>query len=182
MTSFAANINSIPKVLIVDDDPGIIELIAECMREYFDFQALTAGSGNEAKALLAKHPDIAFMTCDVQLPNGNGIDFVKSARQAGSEAPILIVSSVSHQARAAVGVLKPIEFLDKLLIGKDLVGKFSRLSPEFNRLRQECSRVKAEVKESINQSAILIDDTRLLVEQSRLEIERSTAQRHKKAV
>ena len=179
MTSSTSNANSIPKILIVDDDPGIIELIADCMRDFFHFNALMAGSGNEAKALLAEHPDIAFMTCDVQMPNGNGIDFVKSARQAGSEAPILIVSSVSHQARAAVSLLKPIEFLDKLLIGKDLVGKFSRLSPEFNRLRQECSILKTELGGSMNQSAILIGETRALVEQSRLEIERSTASRNK---
>ncbi len=70
-----ANKNTV--VLIVDDEPDILELMEEEFR-YCGYTTLTATSGNEAITILEKnHIDI--VVSDYKMPNGNGmvvLDFV----------------------------------------------------------------------------------------------------------
>ncbi|MBC7427385.1 MAG: response regulator [Bacteriovorax sp.] len=58
-------------VLIVDDEPDILELMEEEFR-YCGYQTLTAVCGNDAiKILDSKHIDI--VVSDYKMPNGNGM-------------------------------------------------------------------------------------------------------------
>lgn len=58
-------------VLIVDDEPDILELIEEEFR-YCGYQTLTASCGNDAiKILDSKEVDI--VVSDFKMPNGNGM-------------------------------------------------------------------------------------------------------------
>lgn len=58
-------------VLIVDDEPDILELMEEEFR-YCGYQTLTAVCGNDAIKLLdEKHIDI--VVSDYKMPNGNGM-------------------------------------------------------------------------------------------------------------
>lgn len=58
-------------VLIVDDEPDILELMEEEFR-YCGYKTLTAVCGNDAIAILdTKHIDI--VVSDYKMPNGNGM-------------------------------------------------------------------------------------------------------------
>lgn len=58
-------------VLIVDDEPDILELMEEEFR-YCGYKTLTAVCGNDAiKILDSKHIDI--VVSDYKMPNGNGM-------------------------------------------------------------------------------------------------------------
>ncbi len=58
-------------VLIVDDEPDILELMEEEFR-YCGYSTFTAMSGNEAiKILQSNHIDI--VVSDYKMPNGNGM-------------------------------------------------------------------------------------------------------------
>ena len=78
------------KIMIVDDDPHICEIIqAYCERE--GFISSYSHSGNEAMKLLASlKPDLIVL--DVMLANENGIDWCTKARSY-SNAPIVFLSS-----------------------------------------------------------------------------------------
>lgn len=65
-------------VLIIDDEPDILELMEEEFR-YCGYNTLTAMSGNEAVQVLQKSP-VDIVVSDYKMPNGNGmvvLDYVK---------------------------------------------------------------------------------------------------------
>ncbi len=104
------------KVLIVDDDPGMVHLLA---RTLLDFAQLHfAVRGDDALAKLAQHkPDL--LVIDAELPDLNGYEVIARLRENPQLAhtPVVMVTShndASHRQRAfAAGVLdfftKPID-------------------------------------------------------------------------
>ncbi len=78
------------KILIVDDDPHICEIVqVYCDREGFD--SAYSHNGPEAMKLLTSfRPDLIIL--DVLLASENGIDWCKEARLV-TDAPILFLSS-----------------------------------------------------------------------------------------
>lgn len=104
------------KVLIVDDDPGMVHLLA---RTLLDFAQLHfAVRGDDALAKLAQHkPDL--LVIDAELPDLDGYEVIARLRENPQLAhtPVVMVTShndASHRQRAfAAGVLdfftKPID-------------------------------------------------------------------------
>jgi len=78
------------KILIVDDDPHICEIVqVYCDREGFD--SAYSPNGTEAmKLLISFQPDLIIL--DVLLANENGIDWCREARRF-TDVPILFLSS-----------------------------------------------------------------------------------------
>lgn len=75
-------INKNIAVLIIDDEPDILELMEEEFR-YCGYNTLTATSGNEAVQILQKTP-IDIVVSDYKMPNGNGmvvLDYVNKMSQ-----------------------------------------------------------------------------------------------------
>ena len=73
------------RVLVVDDEPDILELLAEEL-EFEGFKTMQASSGNEALKILETESFDAIVS-DYKMPNGNGkvvLDFVKSDDYKGS--------------------------------------------------------------------------------------------------
>lgn len=84
-------------VLIVDDEPDILELMEEEFR-YCGYKTLTAVCGNDAiKALDEKHVDI--VVSDYKMPNGNGMAVLTYVNKM-QDAPIFFF--VSGQADVSV--------------------------------------------------------------------------------
>ncbi len=78
---------SVKKVLIVDDDPNISELL----RLYFDkdgFAVVSCLDGNQAyDAFLRSSPDVVIL--DLMLPGRDGYDIMREIRKT-SDVPILM--------------------------------------------------------------------------------------------
>ncbi|GGA31058.1 response regulator transcription factor [Neptunicoccus cionae] len=111
------------KILVVDDDPEIIEILAAFLVHagYEDFA--TAGSGAEALALLDKVtvPFDCFIL-DIQMPQMNGTELLKKLREMPQykTAPVLKLTAMGDvkniQGAFAAGALdyitKPFEFYE----------------------------------------------------------------------
>ncbi|WP_198295972.1 response regulator [Bacteriovorax sp. Seq25_V] len=83
------------KILIIDDEPDILELLAEEL-EYEGFATACAGSGNDAVRIL-ENENFDLVISDYKMPNGNGkvvLDYVKSIPE--SRRPVFFF--VSGQA------------------------------------------------------------------------------------
>ena len=78
------------KILIVDDDANIAELISLYLaKECFDTQ--TAGDGESAlKAVRSYQPDLILL--DLMLPGIDGYQVCREVR-AGSDTPIIMLSA-----------------------------------------------------------------------------------------
>jgi DNA-binding response OmpR family regulator len=91
----------IGKILIVDDDQGLRETLADFFsREGFD--TLEAGNVSDARAhLLAGAPDLLLL--DLNMPGGNGLGFAAEVR-AGGQTPIIIISGKGQMIDRVVGL------------------------------------------------------------------------------
>ena len=79
------------RVLIVDDEPNIRDLLATSLR-FAGFDIQTAANGTAAVTAVTKsEPDIILL--DVMLPDMNGFSVTKKLRSAGIQAPILFLTA-----------------------------------------------------------------------------------------
>ena len=68
-----------PVILVVDDEPDMIELFRDLLGADVSCQVHTAASMREARRLMKKHP-IDLMVADVCLPDGSGMDLLEELR------------------------------------------------------------------------------------------------------
>jgi len=79
------------RVLVVDDEPNIRDLLATSLR-FAGFEVQTAASGGQAVAACSEdEPDIILL--DVMLPDMNGFSVTKKLRSMGMQAPILFLTA-----------------------------------------------------------------------------------------
>jgi len=79
------------KLLVVDDEPNIRELLSTSLR-FAGFEVVSAGSGREALAAAELHsPDLAVL--DVMLPDMDGFTVTRRLRAAGKHFPVLFLTA-----------------------------------------------------------------------------------------
>jgi len=75
------------KVLVVDDEPSIRDLLSRQLR-FAGFSVAAVGNGNDAVQAAEKStPDIILL--DVMLPDMNGFSVTKAIRAKGINVPVL---------------------------------------------------------------------------------------------
>jgi two-component system response regulator MprA len=88
-----------PKVLIVDDEPHIVEFLRMGF-DYEGFDVSVATTGTEAlSAATAQHPDIIIL--DVMLPCLSGLDVARRLRRAEDVAIIMLTAREAVDDRVA---------------------------------------------------------------------------------
>ncbi|WP_277999003.1 response regulator transcription factor [Moorella sulfitireducens] len=110
-----------PKVLIVDDEPAILELVSFNLQQA-GFTTVTAGDGAEAleKAATEK-PDLIIL--DVMLPNVDGFEVCRSLRTRGN-TPILMLTARREEIDRVLGLeLGADDYLTKPFSPRELVAR-----------------------------------------------------------
>ena len=80
-----------PRILIVDDEPSIRELLSTSLR-FAGFGVRAVGNGAQTiSAVLEEEPDLIVL--DVMLPDMNGFSVTKRLRSAGYTAPIIFLTA-----------------------------------------------------------------------------------------
>lgn len=87
------------KILLVDDDPMVLEVIKACLlHERFDM--ITARNGEEGVRLFRRNEGkIALVVSDITMPKKTGIDLVREIREQNQTTPILLISGDVEAAR-----------------------------------------------------------------------------------
>jgi two-component system OmpR family response regulator len=81
----------IPKVLVVDDEPNIRELVQVAL-SFHGCTVVTAATGKEAlRCAEASQPDLVVL--DVMLPDLNGFEVCRQLRARGDEVPIIFLTA-----------------------------------------------------------------------------------------
>ncbi|WP_433219748.1 response regulator transcription factor [Microtetraspora malaysiensis] len=79
------------RLLIVEDEPNILELLAASLR-FAGFEVTTAANGGEAVAAAQRHrPDLIVL--DVMLPDMDGFDIVRRLRGGGTHTPVVFLTA-----------------------------------------------------------------------------------------
>ena len=162
-----------PRILIVDDDPGQRSLLNSFLRSQ-QFETVTADSGQRALELL-RTGRFDMMISDVRMPGLTGLETLRLARKENATLPVLLVTAftdvrdaVAAMRDGAVNYLaKPID-LDELLasvrtatgiaVTAPLVGPAEKPLPDFMVARS--TLMQAVLRDA---SLIAPSETRILI-------------------
>jgi two-component system OmpR family response regulator len=79
------------RVLVVDDEPNIADVISIALR-YNEYEVATAASGREALAAATEmRPDLIVL--DVMLPDFDGFEVARRLRERADETPIVFLTA-----------------------------------------------------------------------------------------
>ncbi len=83
------------RVLVVDDDAVIRDLLAAVLQEETDYEVILAANGREALDRLAESR-VDAVVCDVNMPVMGGVELVRTIRADSrlSRTPVIIISAV----------------------------------------------------------------------------------------
>ena len=105
-------------VLVIDDEPAALEILASAVRKA-GYAVDTAATVAQAEAKLALG-DVDVALCDIQLPDGRGIDLLKRSRAAEIATTFIMVTAFASvetavealRAGAFDYVIKPIRHIE----------------------------------------------------------------------
>jgi CheY-like chemotaxis protein len=107
-------------VLLIDDNSGSRESVARILRQH-GYTALTATTAAEGLALIRSHT-VHIVLADVRLPDGSGIDVLRTIRSEGDTVPfVLIAGFATTGAVVAAFRLGATDVLEKPLQGEQLL-------------------------------------------------------------
>jgi len=121
------------RLLVVDDEPTILELLAGTLR-FAGFDVLTAVSGAEAlRAAAAAKPDLILL--DVMMPDCDGFDVIRRIRAGGPRIPVIFLTARDSVHERVTGLT---------LGGDDYVTKPFSLDEVLARIRAVLRRSRGE--------------------------------------
>jgi DNA-binding NtrC family response regulator len=91
-------------ILVVEDDHTTADLLCLVLREN-GMAPLPAYSATEASQILRDQPQISAALIDLSLPDGDGIDILREARQIHPELPCYVLT-ISESVDSVVGAMK----------------------------------------------------------------------------
>lgn len=118
------------RLLVVDDEPNIVELLAASLR-YAGFDVTTAPGGEQAVELARRSPP-DLVVLDVMMPGLDGFGVVRRLRSEGLRAPILFLTARDGTEDKVAGLT---------LGGDDYVTKPFSLEEVIARIRAILRRV-----------------------------------------
>ena len=126
------------KILLVDDDEGLVELLAQVM-ELEGFTIDIANNGQEALEKLDSSHDLILL--DVMMPILNGIETLKRIRQK-FETPVLMLTARGDEIDRVIGLeLGADDYLPKPFNDRELVARMKAI------LRRSHNKTDAEAVE-----------------------------------
>jgi two-component system OmpR family response regulator len=124
------------RLLVVEDEPNILELLAASLR-YAGFEVITAAAGTEAVQAAGRHrPDLIVL--DVMLPDMDGFDVVRRLRGGGARIPVVFLTARDAMDDKVRGLT---------LGGDDYVTKPFSLEEVIARIRAVLRRTRGDAGE-----------------------------------
>src|ERR1700728_1437435 len=112
------------RLLVVDDEQTILELLSGSLR-FAGFEVVTAASGAEAlRAAAVSRPDLVLL--DVMMPDGDGFEVLRRMRSSGPGVPVIFLSARDGVRERVTGLA---------LGGDDYVTKPFSLDEVLERIR-----------------------------------------------
>ncbi len=125
------------KIMIVDDDPNIRELVTALLQNN-GFEACEAADGREAlQKMTQDNPDLAII--DIMMPNMDGFELCRHLRRYYENMPVLMLTAKGELASKVKGFgLGADDYLTKPFEGDELVVRIQAL---LRRYKIEASQV-----------------------------------------
>ncbi len=93
-------------ILVVDDDPAMLELTSECLASLRVKRVITAQDGREGlQWLRGMAAEIDVIICDLDMPEMDGLEFLRHAIESGWDRAVIFVSGTDAKLLRIVEVI-----------------------------------------------------------------------------
>jgi response regulator RpfG family c-di-GMP phosphodiesterase len=125
------------KVLLVDDDPAILEALSRHLRKRFDIQ--TALGGEEALVLVEAEDPFAVVMCDMTMPVINGIEVLDRFRERSPDTVRMMLTGNADQRTAVEAVNRGniFRFFNKPCSAEEIAGGLDQGIQQYRLIRAE---------------------------------------------
>ncbi len=148
-----------PHVVIVDDDPEILSLLKDIIREYGC--RVTALDLGDAAYRVLQAGGVDLLITDLMMPDINGFELLAKAQDVQPDLPVLVITS-SQSVQDAVRALKQgaLDYLQKPFQVDELLHTIEK-ALEMGRLRRESRLLADELAKPYRFENIVGDDPRM---------------------
>jgi two-component system response regulator PilR (NtrC family) len=132
------------RILVVDDERAIRDLLSEALREA-GYEVLSAGGGEEASAIL-REENVRIAICDIKMPGMDGLELLRHIRDVSPETVVILITAYAS-VETAVNALRSgaFDYFLKPLIFEDIIAKISRID-EYLKVKRENQNLRQEVE------------------------------------
>ena len=130
------------KVLVIDDNPTIVELIKYAVSLQGSYEVVVAYDGEQGlERISIEHPDCVII--DVKMPRMDGYQLVRCLRGDArtSDTPLIILSAMTREEDQTIGMLSGVdEYLKKPFKPAELnaaIERVLRLTPTDRQRRMD---------------------------------------------
>ena len=136
------------KILIVDDEMDMLELLELIITDRTDYEVVTTNTPLEVPELLKKDSFDLLIT-DLRMPDVDGIELIEMVKQIDDQIPFIIItaygtieSAVEAMRKGAFDyITKPFR-QEQILLTIEKVMKWRRLQKENIALKAELEKIK----------------------------------------
>jgi DNA-binding NtrC family response regulator len=133
-----------PRVLVVDDESGILDSLRILLKGE-GFVPFTAQGGKQGVERLSEvRPDIVLT--DVRMPDVGGVQVLSAARQLDAEVPVILMTAQATLQSAMQAVNEGAFYYIQKPFRNDELVAILRRAAEHRRLRVENNSLKQEIK------------------------------------
>ncbi|MGB9588237.1 MAG: sigma-54-dependent transcriptional regulator [Armatimonadota bacterium] len=132
--------NNNKTLLIVDDEPNIRRVLTAVF-EKAGYRVLTAENGRKALDVVSSEPDVNVMICDLIMPDLNGVEVLKSAKEINPQLSVVMITA-HGTIKTAVDAMK--------------LGAFDYITKPF-----DMDEIKLVVKNAAERSELLEENIHL---------------------
>jgi diguanylate cyclase len=164
-------------LLVVDDEPYLLPTLKALLSEEFDVR--TAGSADEAQALLQERPADLLLT-DQRMPRRTGVQLLEWAREHCPQTIRLLMTGFSELEDAVEAInrgqvyhylMKPWRSEDLLHVLRNAADKFG-LERKREQLLQQLQDLNRELERRVTERTRELEEANQLLEQRARELER----------
>ena len=116
-----------PYILVADDDPSILYLVADILRDE-GYAIELARNGREALEVIERREAPALVILDMRMPVIDGWAFASALRSMQLEVPILVMTA-ARNAREWAAEIEAVGYLAKPFDLDDFLREVNRLAP-----------------------------------------------------
>lgn len=158
----------VPRILLVDDEPQMLEAITDIVSRQIKCRITTATTRAQALKVIRNEP-VELLIADIRLPDGDGLSLLKSLRQSQPLARAIIITG-EPSVQCAVEALREgaVDFIAKPFSADELVNhvasavdrqaKLAREEARLDRLRDTVKRLNAARKVVSKKVDLLCND------------------------
>lgn len=147
-----------PRVLVVDDEPALVELVRDLVGKHVDCKVYAASTIEQARRILANGP-VEVLVTDIHLPDGDGTSLVPTLHEKQPHSSAIVITG-SPSVDGAVSAFRggAIDFVAKPFTGQQIVDRVQKAiesQAQLAKRERRIDRLRDAVKR-LNESRKLI--------------------------